>query len=744
MAESIRIRVGASVDRNIGTAFRPIVDAARVARQAVEAEMARAWAAVRGEGSAVGGGAGRGGPYRSVVREAEKAANQIVETERRKQARIAAEEARAMRRRETAERHVARIKDRHFAEQQRQGERAERLAAQEAAASRKAAGGRMRAIGSGSLETMGKIGRGALGVTGSVARGAGVQTDLAAYVGQAVELETRATELSNAAYDEQRDKGKRLDPSSLVRLGRQVGQEAAFDPARVLEGLQAFVGKTGDLATGQAALPGLAKLARATGTSLEDMIGSAGEASKALGDVGPGKEFETAADKGMALVNVLRLLAGQGKLGSVELRDLAKYGGRLSAASRAFGGDAAQNLGDMGALAQLSGGGGAAGAAESATAVAGFANTLKTPARVKEFKAHGVDVFAKGGGFKSVRDILKDASAAAVDRGGENAPLEFKKMFMNVKGGQAADPAFQAYQRAFQKQQGTTKEKDAAGRAAIDALFDKFGKTISAAEEQESFDKSMKTGAAQVQLFNNELSKIGGQIAEKVLPALIKAGPTIIKFVEKFASFVNFAVDNPGQAAAGALAASIAKASIGNVISGGIDKLISSAAASPGAMKGLGALSIVAAAITIGAVGKMIIDSVMDSKDKGVNSSVEADARAFNARQALQGAVTTQDAGQAQLAYDNAKKEKAALEQRIQAAQDPTSFFGALFGSKTFEQRERETQDAAKIEDLKADLAKLNASMEKVAGVFKGTLNVNVQNMPAGPGPIANTTNTTK
>jgi hypothetical protein len=748
MTESIRIRVGASVDRNIGTAFRPIVDAARVARQAVEDEMARAWAAVRGEGSAVGGGAGRGGPYRSVVREAEKAANQIVETERRKQARIAAEEARAMRRRETAERHVARIKDRYFAEQQRQGERAEKLAAQEAAASRKAAGGRMRAIGSGSLETMGKIGRGALGVAGTVARGAGVQTDLAAYVGQAVELETRATELSNAAYDEQRDKGKRLDPSQLVRLGRQVGQQAAFDPARVLEGLQSFVGKTGDLATGQAALPGLAKLARATGTSLEDMIGSAGEASKALGEVGPGKAFETAEEKGKALVNVLRLIAGQGKVGAVELKDLAKYGGRLSAASTAFGGNAAQNLGDMGALAQLAvAKGGAASAAEAATSVAGFANTLKTPARVKEFKAHGVDIMAKGGGFKSVRDILKDASAAAVERGGTEAPLEFKKMFANVYGARAADPAMQAYSKAFQENLGVTKDKtkaDKAGREAVDALFDNFGKAISAAEEQESFDKSMKTGAAQVQLFNNELSKIGGQIAEKVLPALIKAGPTIIKFVEKFASFVNFAVDNPGQAAAGALAASIAKASIGNVVSGGLDKLISGAAASPGAMKGLGVLSIAATAITIGAVGKMIIDSVMDSKDKGVNASIEADARAFNARQALQGAVTTQNAGQAQLAYDNAKKEKAALEQRIQAAQDPTSFFGALFGSKTFEQRERETQDAAKIEDLKADLAKLNAAMDKVGGILKGGLNVNVQNMPAGPGPIANTANTTK
>lgn len=356
--------------------------------------------------------------------------------------------------------------------------------------------------------------------------------------------------MSASAYDEKRDKGKRVDPKELMRTARSVGQQAAFDPTKVLEGLQSFVGTTGDLATGQSALPGLAKLARATGTSLEDMVGAAGKAALALGEVGPGKDFETAADKGKALVDVLRLMAGQGKVGAAELKDMAKYGGRLAAASQAFGGDSAKNLGDMGALAQLSiAKGGAASAAEAATSVAGFANTLKTPARIKEFKAHGVDVMAKGGGLKGVRDILKDSSAAAVSRGGNEAPLEFKKMFANVKGGQAADPAFQAYSKAFRANLEVTKDKtkaDVAGKKAIDDLFDTFGKAISSAEETDSFNASMKTSAAQVQLFNNKLGEIGGAIAEKVLPALIKAGPTIVKVVEAFAKMVSFAVDNPG------------------------------------------------------------------------------------------------------------------------------------------------------------------------------------------------------
>ena len=127
----------------------------------------------------------------------------------------------------------------------------------------------------------------------------GVQTDLGSYIGQSVELETRASELSAAAYDEQRDKGKRIDPSCIARQHRtQRGQGSGVRPGACAEGLQSFVGKTGDLATGQAALLASAKLARATGTSLEDMVGSAGEAAKALGDVGPGKEFRNGGRQG--------------------------------------------------------------------------------------------------------------------------------------------------------------------------------------------------------------------------------------------------------------------------------------------------------------------------------------------------------------------------------------------------------------------------------------------------------------
>lgn len=762
---AIRIRVGAALDSNIGNAFKPIVDAARAARQAIEDEMARAWAAVRGEGSAVGPGAGKGGPYRAVVREAERAADKVVAAEQKKQRKIEQEERRAQRRREAAERYVARIKERYFLAEQRRYERDEREVGRQRV-------GKSKAIFGGAGRNIMAAGKGALGIAGSVARGAGVQTDLSTYVAAAVELETRATELSAAAYDEGRDKGRRLDPKELVTLGRQVGQEAAFDPSKVLEGLQAFVGKTGDLATGKAALPGLAKLARATGTSLEDMVGAAGESAKALGEVGPGKDFETAEAKGKALVNVLRLIAGQGKVGAVELKDLAKYGGRLAAASQAFGGDSAKNLGDMGALAQLAvSRGGAASAAEAATSVAGFANTLKTPARAKEFFGAGVQIEDKErGGFRSVRDILKDASSKAVENAGDkgSATLEFKKMFANVMGARAADPAMQAYAEAFRKNLAVTKDKtkaDIAGRKAIDEMFDAFGKAISADEEKASFDRSMQTSAAKVQLFNNRLSEIGARVAEKVLPELEKLGPSLIKLAEFTAKIVSTAVDNPGAAIALAITGSIAKAAIGNAVSGAVSKMIEGAATK------MGGIGLASAAITI-AAATLIISKIAEEKEKGAAGAAEQRASIAPTTKGIEGEFSPtqgkfiladstkadpeslaalkaqRDTVQAQITEGQKYFENVASNERYAGLTGGIAeLWDVATTPMTFESMGRGKSAMEAQPELLEMRAKLDAMIKAIEAQSKKTMKVEVTNMPppaGAPGPVANTANTTK
>ena len=64
-----------------------------------------------------------------------------------------------------------------------------------------------------------------------------------------------------------------------MREARQVANETGFGANQLMEGLQKFVGKTGDLETGRQVMRDLAKLSKATGTNLEDMVDAAGDVS---------------------------------------------------------------------------------------------------------------------------------------------------------------------------------------------------------------------------------------------------------------------------------------------------------------------------------------------------------------------------------------------------------------------------------------------------------------------------------
>jgi hypothetical protein len=531
---------------------------------------------------------------------------------------------------------------------------------------------------------------------------------------------------------------------------------AGFDPEKVIEGLQAFVGKTGDLKTGEAALEDMARLARATGTNLEDMVGAAGEAALALGDVGPGKAFETNAQKAQALSDVLRVLAGQGKIGAVEMRDLAQYGGRLAAASRQFGGDAKKNMGDMGALAQISKqeGGGAINAAEAAMSVSGLVNTLKTNARQKEFEAAGVKTMDADKNFLPVREILKNAAAAAV-----GDPTKFKKMFANVVGGKAADPSNRAYREAYNKELAASKDKkkaDAAGRSAIDEMFDRFSKGIGEQEEKESFGVRMKTAEVQVQQFNNELSKIGGQIAERVLPQLQKLAPYVVSAAEAFAKFVSFAAENPGTAITGAIIASIGKAAIGSAVSGALSKLMESAGSK---FSGKMNMALASAAITI-AAATIVAQMINEKREAGAKGSAE---QRENVKADIAAAQGKKELGQTDL--ERLKADRAILQNQIKEGQryfetgreryggegvidtiggGLNQVMDVARGKTTFEDIGRGKEAEAKFPELleqRAAIDRLIATLEKNSGK---PIKAEITNLPASPGPVANTANTTK
>lgn len=592
---SIKIRVGASADANIGSAFTPIVAAAKKARAQVDSEMG---AAAKKTATV----------YRTAAGEAAKAADAGG-----KAAEKAAQQ--QVRAQERALAHVARIKERYFREEQRRQEQASR---QEEAAVRKRAeqtgywSVRYAARG---FQTAGRFGM-------DIARGAGVNLNMGAIIGKAVSMEKRAVDLANAAVGTGvKGNEERAKVPDLLHQARGIGISAGYDPERVLEGLQKFVGKTGDLKTGRDMLADLARLSSATGSELEDMVDAAGDVANALGDVD---------NKGAVVSHVMRAIAGQGKVGAVEMKDLAVQMAKLGAAAGAFEGDAANNVKTMGIFAQMARArGGASSATQAATSVAAMVNTFKTPARIAAFKAEGVDVLTKSGMIRDPFSILKDALVAT-----QGDPERFKKMFANVQGARAVEGFATVYRQA------------GGGQKGLDAVNKEFEKLRAAAMDQEKIDEAhaarMQTSAAKIEVFNAKLTEIGAKVAEKVLPQMEKLGPIVLDAVDGLGKLVAWVAENPLRSAFLLLGASIARAGGETVIRAGIESMIKNAASGGmgGALgKGLGAagsvLTIAAVAVTTFTVGSMVVDKMVDDTAKAKTDAMNEGLRKEDVDQTL-------------------------------------------------------------------------------------------------------------
>src|SRR6185369_9594896 len=129
---------------------------------------------------------------------------------------------------------------------------------------------------------------------------------------------------------------------------------------------------------------------------------------------------------------------------------------------------------ELGAFAQIARQrGGAASPAEAANAVARMTDQFTTAARVKAFKAVGVDVFSKTekGKLKNEREIIKESLLAT---GGD--PMKMKKLFMSSVAGKAVNPLAQAFNEAGGGKKGTD---------AVDKLVDEF---MGAADIQKKLD----------------------------------------------------------------------------------------------------------------------------------------------------------------------------------------------------------------------------------------------------------------
>ena len=413
----------------------------------------------------------------------------------------------------------------------------------------------IRRFGYQSLQTFGRLTRsfGRLGL--DIAKGIGVDLSIGGIINKNIGLQQRAVDVSNSGFNVPgiASSKARVSSADIVRGAREAANAAALDPEQALEGLQAFVSKTGDLKTGRDLLADMAKLAKATGGNMRDYVDAAGDVANGLGDV---------EDKGSKVMMIMRGFAAQGKMGAVEIKDLATQMAKISAAAGAFGGDANDNFATMGAaLQEARARGGAASPTIAATAILSAVSDLKTEKKANAFKAAGVELRGKGGKFRNLEDIIVDSLVATNGDFGK-----FNKLFSSQRGGKAAE----GFATVF---------RDAGGGAkGAQAVHDEFQRLKNAqvgkGELNDSLKAAMATDVSKIQLFNNKLGEMGESIAGRILPQMERLAPVITSAVESLGSIVAWAAENPMEAVVTALVASVVKAGAETALRGALESAV--------------------------------------------------------------------------------------------------------------------------------------------------------------------------
>ncbi len=745
MARAIRIRVGATVDPSLRTVFKPLEVSAEQAARKVRASLDGATkATAKGAQTNVARSVAANKAYADALRMIEKSRADYEVAQRQKSTKAALrdfdERLRASKKTRDAE-------QRDILNTARAAERAE-ARGRERASNRRAhfREAAFRDFGNRAVSNIGAIGRGAMGVGREVAQGVGLDSSISGTLSRNVELERLAVALSNQGVNVAEGKG-RIDPKQIESRIKQVSDATAMDRLDVGQGVGQMVARTGDLQGTLASMEQLAKLAKVTDASFADMAGAAGEVSNALGDM-PEEQ------KTKAIADVMNTLAAQGKLGAVEIKDLASQFGKLGAAGTRFQGDRAENLKTMGGLVQLARKfGGAPSAREAATSIMGMANTFSTPARVAAFKRAGINVFDKKTGLiRSPTELILESLGKT-----KGDPTKFKKLFANVIGAKPAEALAGIFrtERAGALAGGASdKDATAAGIRKAREELEKFSEaTIDAAEFQESFSRAMDTTSSKAQQAQNRWDDISGEAAERLVPALQKLLPTIEAMFKGLADVATWAAENPGKAIAGAIVASIAKAGIETAVSKSLSALVTrafagGAAGAAGAGGGLGTLGALGAititAATVYLVGRELIDEAVKQREGAIQSADDAltggQVALTNARSSREGAAKKKADLELALAENERQLGLAAAKRessydigigRLDPGFALAAATGGLFG-KSQTQVESENAAMARESELKAQNAELKAELAGIKGALGATLNVNVTNMPAG------------
>lgn len=486
---------------------------------------------------------------------------------------------------------VARIKERYFREEQRRNERADAEKAR-----------RNEKIASDAMGYMRKAAGVAARVAGEVVGGLGVSFDVGSAVRRGAEVDTiarRATISGKGALDQNATES---DVQATIAAIRSAGVTSSQDFGALAKGLEDFVSKSSDLETGKKVLGDLGKIARATGTDVNELVSAAGDVNKTLED-GP--------DKAERLLEVMTLVATQSAKGAVEVKDFAKYMGRITAGAFKFEGTRAQNIGILASLAQVAMTGGAAGPREATNAAQAFSNDLTKGKALERFEKAGIKLFTD-----DTKTQLRSPEKIITD-------------YLHHSGGNLADLAnFFQNEGSRRVITGFAAKYTAAGggEAGIKAVHDEFAKfaqTMSGEDVQKRFELSAGSREAKAAEFQNKFDTIIEGMMGKFLPALEKLEGPALKAADALTTLITTAAEHPWGAIAavisGSITASIAKAAIGDAVGKAI-------------AGGMGGLGLKLGALTLIATTAYVLAEKYEEGYDKAKKNIEEDIPALVAR----------------------------------------------------------------------------------------------------------------
>lgn len=395
-------------------------------------------------------------------------------------------------------------------------------------------------------------------------------------------------------------KGGRFDNKQIIGLASRAQALYGIDKDELARGWQDYVAKSSDwkaIATpeGQQTMLELAKYSKATGTDFGQLMGAAGSLRVQNENLKPNEMLE-----------MMRAIIGQGKMGAVEMKDLAAHASVVTSGAGSYGMEhkkAQQALLGLSQIAiQTSG-----SPAEAATAVARFGSDVQHHA--KDMKSNfGIDAIAdkKTGALKSPSEIL----AEIFEKTGGNT-AKFGEGKGNVGLGRESVRIANALAPKYREAVDTARAKGEVDETKLahigaEAVRNYVQRFENAGYDKKNIDEDLtRVMATTSERFNKVTKDLLEKLEARVIPfleklavVLEKDAPQIEKFMNALAKAANWLAENPwegiGAVIAGKLTADIAAAAVGQKVQETLTTLIKnsmgagSAAGSPGALGGVG------------------------------------------------------------------------------------------------------------------------------------------------------------